>query len=167
MQISFSGTHGTGKSTSAAYEYRNQKLLHPDKSVYLLCDLEALCPFPINKETTEQAQSWLFASQIQHEIQATSRFDIVITDRTIVDTIAYTYVTGFESLASGMLGYAEQYVEAYYSITVKQMAHNSYCHHDGIRDTDHYFRAAVESTLKDLYKQLKDAGAIHGNLYFA
>jgi len=167
MQISFSGTHGTGKSTSAACEYRNQKILHPGKSVYMLCDLEALCPFPINMGTTEQAQSWIFAQQIQHEIQATAKFDIVITDRTIVDTIAYTYVAGFETLASGMLGYAEQYVEAYDSITVKQMEYNSYCHHDGIRNTDHGFRTAVESVLKDLYKQLKDAGAIHANLHFA
>lgn len=167
MQISFSGTHGTGKSTAAAYEYRNQKILHPDKSVYLLCDLEALCPFKINMETTEQAQSWIFARQIQQEIEAAARFDVVITDRTIVDVIAYTYVAGFEALACSMLGYAERHVEAYDSITVKQMEYNGYCHYDGIRDTDYGFRAAVESMLKDLYKQLNDAGAIHGRLCFA
>ena len=95
MQIAFSGTHGTGKSTTAALEYHNQKIIHHGKSVILLCDLEALCPFPINRETTEQAQSWLFANQIQSEIQASSRFDVVVTDRTIIDIIAYTYVAGF------------------------------------------------------------------------
>jgi len=167
MQISFSGTHGTGKSTAAALEYRNQKMLHPDQSVYLLCDLESLCPFPINRETTEQAQSWMFASQIQHETQAASRFDVVITDRTIVDVIAYTYVSGFEALACAMLGYAEHHVRVYDDITVKQMQFNAHCHQDGIRETDPGFRAEVEVILKDLYQQLKDTGAIHGNLYFA
>ena len=165
MQISFSGTHGTGKSTAAAYEYRDYKIIHPDKSVCLLCDLEASCPFPINRETSEHAQSWLFANQIQQEIHAAKRFDAVITDRTIVDIVAYTYVAGFEALACAMLGYAEQHVRAYNTIVVKQIEFNSFCQADGIRDTDQGFRAEVQVLLKDLYKQLKESGAIHGNLY--
>lgn len=164
-QISFSGTHGTGKSTAAADEYRNQKILHPEKTVRLLCDMEALCPFPINRETTAQAQSWMFANQIQQEIKAAARFDILVTDRTIVDVIAYTYVAGFEGLACGMLDYAEQYVQAYDEIKLKQMKFNSFVHQDGIRDTAPGFREEVESILKNLYSQLQDTGAIQGGLY--
>ena len=141
-------------------------MLHPDKSVCLLCDMEALCPFPINQESSEQAQSWMFSNQIQKELQAAERFDILVTDRTLVDIIAYTYVAGFESLAAGMLGYAEQYVKVYDEIYVKQLKFNSLLHEDGIRDPDPDFRASVESVLKDLYAQLQDASAITGSLYF-
>lgn len=165
-QISFSGTHGTGKSTSAAFEYRSLKLLHPDKSVCLLCDMEAYCPFEINKGTSERAQSWMFARQIKHEIESSVRFDYIITDRTIVDIIAYTYVAGFDRLASGMLDYAHHYVKAYDEIRVKQLQFNSFLYEDGIRDIDPSFRADVESVLNDLYAQLQSSGAIHGNLYF-
>lgn len=166
-QIAFSGTHGTGKSTSAGHEFINQKCLHPEKSVALICDLEALCPFPINRETTERAQSWIFARQIQREIQAADKFDIVITDRTIIDVVAYTYAAGFEALACGMLGYAEQHVKAYDYITVKQMEFNSHCRMDGFRDTDPVFRAKVEALLMDLYKQLQESGGLNGRLFFA
>ena len=165
-QISFSGTHGTGKSTSAAFEYRNQKIQNPDKSVHLICNTSAMCPFPINMQATEESQSWRFANQIQFELQASSRFDILVTDRTIVDVIAYTYVAGFEGLACGMLDYAHHYVHAYDVIRVKQAKFNQFFHNDGIRDTDPVFRDEVESVLKSLYKQLQDAGAINGSLYF-
>ncbi len=166
MQISFSGTHGTGKSTAASLEYRHQKTIHPGKSVGLLCDLEAYCPLPINKKTSIQAQGWLFAYQLRKEIEARQRFDIVVTDRTLIDIIAYTFVAGFEILACSLLGVAEQYIQFYDDITIKQARFNNHLHPDGIRDTDPDFRASVEFVLKDLYHQLRSAGALHGNLYF-
>ncbi len=165
--ITFSGSHGTGKSTSAAKEYRDQKIFHPDKSVCLLCDLEAHCPLPINKETTDKAQLWLFSNHIRKEIEARDRFDIVITDRSVVDVIAYTYAAGFEALACSMLGFAEHHVSTYDEITVKQIKHNQYCHSDGIRETDPGFRAQVETILKELYRDLKKAGSIRGSLFYA
>ena len=66
-----------------------------------------------------------------------------------------------------MLGYAEHYIRSYDEITVKQSGFNKYCHHDGIRDVDPGFRAQVETILKDLYKQLKESGAINGRIYYA
>jgi len=166
-QIAFSGTHGTGKSTAAAKEYRDQKIFHPDKSVCLLCDLEAHCPLPINKETTDQAQLWLFSNHIRQEIAARARFDIVVTDRSVVDIIAYTYAAGFEELACAMLGFAEHHVQIYDEITVKQIQFNHHCHQDGIRDTDQDFRARVETILKEMYQQLKKSGLIRGSLFYA
>jgi hypothetical protein len=37
----------------------------PDKSVHVLCDQEALCPFLINKQTSPEAQMWIFTNQIR------------------------------------------------------------------------------------------------------
>nr|WP_321399382.1 AAA family ATPase [uncultured Desulfobacter sp.] len=164
--ISFSGTHGTGKSTAAAKEYIDQKI-NPEKSVCVLCDMEAMCPFQINEKTTEQAQDWLFANQILRETEARARFDIVITDRTIVDVVAYTYAAGFQELACRMLGFAEHHVQIYDEITIKQAKFNQHCHNDGIRSTDLDFRMQVETILKDIYRQFQHAGAIRGSVFYA
>lgn len=165
--ISYTGSHGTGKSTAAAQTYNKLKICHPTKSIRLLCDLEADCPFPINTETTEDAQLWMFSNQLQTELVALSRFDILVTDRTIVDIIAYTYCAGFQGLACAMLGIAEQYVGHYTEINFKKIEDNPYCFPDGIRDAENMaFRGGLESILIETYRQLDNAGFLAGVVRF-
>lgn len=165
--ISYTGSHGTGKSTAASQVYHELKIFQPTASVRLFCDLEADCPFPININTTEEAQLWIFSNQIQAELFALSKFDILVTDRTIVDTIAYTYCAGFQGLASGMLGLAEQHVGHYNEINFKQIKDNPFCFPDGIRDTeDVAFRMEVENVLLEMYRQLESEGFITGSIYY-
>jgi hypothetical protein len=71
----FSGTHGTGKTTSAYHQANQEKMFNPGKSVHALCNLEAFSPWPINRDGSEQTQAWLFANQIKQEISAMRRFD--------------------------------------------------------------------------------------------
>ena len=143
--------------------YVDCKVNHPDKSVRLLCDLEADCMFPINSATTKESQMWLLTNQIQEELEALYRFDVLITDRTVVDIIAYTYAAGFHDLAFSMLSLAEVHVSIYDEIYFKQIDFNSFCFQDGIRDADNSdFRLEVEKTLKDMYTQLTDAEFIKG-----
>lgn len=165
--ISFTGSHGVGKSTTAGIMYSDYKVNHRDKSVRLLCDLEADCMFPINSKTTVEAQMWIFTNQIQKELEALHRFDVLITDRTVVDIIAYTYAAGFQDLALAMLALAEAHVSIYDEIYFKQIEFNSFCFQDGIRDAEHPdFRAEVEKTLKDMYAQLTESEFIKGELYY-
>jgi hypothetical protein len=164
--ISYTGSHGTGKSTDASRTYYELKKSNPTASVRLFCDLEADCPFPINVNTTEEAQLWMFSNQIQVELFALSRFDILVTDRTIIDVIAYTYCAGFQGLTEAMLAVAEQYVGHYSEITFKQIKDNPYCFPDGIRDDDVGFRVNVENTLIEIYKMLDLEGFIKGPIYY-
>lgn len=165
--ISYTGSHGTGKSTAASQTYHGLKMLQPTASVRLFCDLEADCPFPINTNTTEEAQLWIFSNKIQAELFALSKFDILVTDRTIVDAIAYTYCAGFQDLACAMLGLAEQHVGHYTEINFKQIEQNPFCFPDGIRDAEAAdFRLEVEKILKEMYIQLKSAGFITGSIYY-
>ena len=164
--ISFSGAQGTGKTTSAYNHAREMKINNPDKSVATLCDLEAFCPYPINQAATEETQEWIFANQIRQELTAMHRFDLVVTDRTILDAIAYTMVIGFTSLADSMLSYAQHHVpQHYHQIYFKQIKNNQHCHPDGIRDVDQGFRQAVEDVLKEIYSQLSDPAVYPGRLY--
>lgn len=165
--VAYTGSHGTGKSTAAAQTYHELKLSHPTSSIRLLCDLEADCPFPINHETTEDAQLWMFTNQIQAELVALERFDVLVTDRTVVDIIAYTYCAGFQELACAMIGIAEQHVGHYTEINFKKVNDNPYCFPDGIRDTSNAaFRSEVENLLIETYRQLELSGFITGAIHY-
>lgn len=164
---SFSGAHGTGKSTAAGRCYIDAKYCNPKASVQILCDLEREGPYPINTATTEKAQSWIFGNQIQREMDALNYFDIVITDRTVIDVVAYTYVAGFHSLAKGMLAYAEQHIQNYRAIHFRKIEYNPYCHPDGSREVDiPEFRQAVENTMLEFYQQLDLANLFPGKIYY-
>ncbi len=157
--IAFTGSHGTGKTTAAYQFAESYKIEHPDKSVHVLCDQEALCPFPINKQTSPEAQMWIFTNQIRQELWLMSRFDIIISDRTVVDAIAYTDVAGFDSLAQGMFDLTLNHIPNYTSIKFKTIIENDFCCQDGIRETeDSRFRAEIEDRLFDLYENLLDGG---------
>lgn len=162
---SFSGTHGTGKTTAALQLAQQEKLYNPGKSVHVLADLEAFCPFHINQTGSEKTQAWIFSNQIRAEMEAIHRFDITVTDRTIIDVIAYTRAMGFHSLAEGMLKYAEHHCQYYSSIHFKQIRFNQHCHPDGIRDTDLEFRQEVENTMLEIYLLLETHGMLPGGIY--
>lgn len=160
-RYAYSGTHGVGKSTAAMENGPLLKFACPGKSVHILADQEALCPFAINKETTPEAQLWIFSNQIRQELILSSRFDILVLDRTIVDVIAYTQAAGFDSLAAGMMAVAENYVGVYNSILVKRIKNNPFCFNDGIREAaDLEFRQRVEDILLALYARLELGGYI-------
>lgn len=161
QRYAYSGTHGVGKSTAAMEKARLIKLSCPGESVHILADQEALCPFAINKDTTPEAQLWIFSNQIRQELILSNRFGILVLDRTIVDVIAYTQAAGFDSLAAGMLSVAENYVGVYNSIDVRLIRNNPFCFRDGIREaSDLEARQRVEDILLDLYGALTRGGYI-------
>lgn len=165
MIRSFSGAHGTGKTTATLQCAQQEKLYNPGKSVHVLCDLEAFCPFHINQAGSEKTQAWIFSNQIRMEMESMHRFDITVTDRTIVDVIAYTRALGFHSLADGMLKYAEHHIQYYSSIHFKQIRFNQHCHPDGIRDIDLEFRQEVETTMLEIYTLFERHDMIPGGIY--
>lgn len=167
MIIAFTGTHGTGKTDAAMIKGAELNRQYPKKSVHAMPDFEAFCPYPINGDMTEASQRWLFGRRIHRELECLSVFDILVTDRTIVDVIAYTYVAGFIDLADGMMAYARQHVKIYHKIYFKKIINNGHCHADGIRDAENkLFRQDVEDVLAELYADLVDGGQIPGKLFF-
>ena len=155
MKISFTGTHGTGKTTSVlktAYDY---KLKYPNKNIDILTENAKHSPLPINKKATEESQLWIFTNQIQKEIAVLSKSDVLITDRTIVDSIAYTKRRGFDKLAEKKLELAKYYISTYNTIYLKLIKNNDYCFQDSLRvHDDSTFRQEIEDILIEYYKQL-------------
>jgi hypothetical protein len=162
---SFSGAHGTGKTTAALETAQKEKLYNPGLSVHVLTDMEVFCPYPINQDGCEETQAWIFSNQIKSELEALRRFDIVVTDRSIVDVIGYTRALGFWDMADGMLKYAEHHLQYYSSIHFKQIQFNKYHHHDGIRDMDLAWQQEVQDTMLEIYDLLEKHDRLPCGLY--
>lgn len=146
--IAFSGTHGTGKTTQA-YALAS-RLKREGKGVVVLDELARECPLPINKEATAATQHWILAAQIKRELKLMSKYNTVITDRSIFDTIAYGMVLGL--LSSTLAEAYEPYVSSYYSrIFVLDPQVFSFQKDDGVRDMDVSFRENVHKCLVCIY----------------
>jgi predicted ATPase len=153
--ISFTGAHGTGKTTSVLKKSREIKIQYPQASVFILQEVASFCPLPINQKTTADSQLWIFATQIKRELELCSSWDIVISDRTCIDAVAYTYRAGFHDLAERMFSLASLNLHLYKEIYFKTIKNNNYHFSDGVRDcSDKTFRCEIEIILKNYYSRL-------------
>ncbi len=113
--IAMSGPHGTGKST-AVFALAAERKRENGGEVGIVQEVARRCPYPIlaaGETPTRTAQIWIFTQQIQAELEACRHYDTVVTDRTIVDCIAYSSVAGFHDLAAGQLAFARHHVGIY------------------------------------------------------
>ncbi len=157
MKISFSGTHGTGKTTSAYKLAYKMKISNPGKTVGLYLSQNRDCPYGFNKKASKQAQLWIFATQLKNELDLATKFDILITDRTVYDPIAYAYYFGYIDLANDLLSCSLHHVNSYNKIILKTVANNDFLVKEGNdRDVeDLNYRLLVENNLRRIYSYLK------------
>jgi len=156
--IAFSGAHGTGK-TSSVYLMAHQLKLSQKTEVGIILETARQCPYPIvskeNAIPTKEAQLWIFSSQMQAEMNAQRRYGIVVSDRTIIDCIAYTAAAGMYSLAYAMREIAVQYAKtAYKEIHFRTINDHDYLVDDGARNLNCDFRGEVEMAMLSLYADL-------------
>jgi len=149
--ISFTGTHGVGKTTRAFEMGAELKKNSPEKSVRVLTDIEADCPYPIGRGGVLKTQEWIFYNKMAREVDAMARVDLVVTDRTIMDVIAYTHCLGYQTAAIRMMAAAEEHFRNYKQIIFLSTLANPFQFNDGIRDMDPCFRLKVESILIKFY----------------
>jgi hypothetical protein len=154
MIIAFTGSHGTGKSTAVYQKAHQLKLDYPDKKIGVFNENAVWCPFPINEETTREAQLWMFTNQIATEMEYLSRYDIVVSDRTCVDCIAYSTYRDFNDITEKMLEFSKIHIHRYKEIYFKKIENNPYAVNDGFRSCEKNFRNDIEKILKNLYKEL-------------
>lgn len=154
-KVAFSGTHGTGKTTSTFELATKCKHACHNRSIHILTELASESPFKINKQTTEESQLWIFTNQIKTELEMSMRYNILITDRTIVDSIAYSKTAGFNHLVEQKIELAKSFISTYDYIFFKQTNTNNYLFTDGIRDgNDLDFRLKVETHMISIYSIL-------------
>jgi nicotinamide riboside kinase len=156
--VALSGTHGTGKSTLA---YKLAALLKVKGfSTILVDEMARECPLPINMQATTATQLWILAAQMKRELELLGRYDYVICDRTLVDTLAYATVLGQWVPVESYLDYVKH---TYDSIYLLDHTSFNYQIDDGVRHMDPRFRKDVAYTLIDLYND----GPVSYNLIFS
>ena len=157
--IAYSGAHGTGKTTAtyrAAYEL---KMNNPSMEVGYIAETARMCPFPLmgeNSTTSKNGQIWVFAEQIRREQEAIRHYDLVVSDRTVCDSLAYAVLAFGEEdpVVRGMFEYVRGYLSEfkYQEVRFLTTTRNPFCVQDGFRATSG--REEIEKILLDLYDRL-------------
>lgn len=156
--IAYSGAHGTGKTT-AVYRHATDLKMRQTGSVGVILETARMCPYPIlsarNDKPSMDAQIWIFSRQMQEEMRAAQIYDVVVSDRTILDCIAYTAAAGMHELAFAMREVARHYAPmAYQCVYFMSVVDHDYCVDDGFRSQDLEFRREVEWALLSLYDEM-------------
>lgn len=150
MKIAFIGTHGTGKTTlthNLVLELKNK-----GKDVDFHGEIAKKCPFPINEATTKKAQIWLILYQILSEIEIEDKSEILISDRSILDSYCY-YVNKF-----GRSKYLEPLVKKHletYDFLIKIPIRKGFLKKDKIRSINPQFQKDIDNIFNKILKTLK------------
>ena len=147
--IALSGTHGTGKTTNAYILCAEAKKLGINTVV--LDERARECPFPINEEATNDTQAWLILSHAKKELELIRSYDLVISDRSILDPYVYGLSLNIKGPYTSLLTYCVSHVLAHYeSLYLLDKDAFSYCVDDGVRAMSTEFRDKVHQVFLDV-----------------
>lgn len=156
--VAFTGAHGTGKTTAVYQMAHRLKMENPGKEVGVVMETARRCPLGFLSDgrqiIDEASQRWIFAAQILAELEAAQRYDLVVSDRTVCDCIAYTILGGHHMAAMGMMGLARAHMRVYREVRLLRIADHDRLVSDGVRNTDRLMRERMEDHLMDIYREL-------------
>lgn len=140
-KCAFIGSQGSGKTTKA-YELATT-LKKMGKDVFVLSEVARSCPLPINEETTIEAQFWIFGKQITREQSA--KAEIIISDRTLLDSIAYGY-RKFPDTYKSLFPFIKEYMKTY-DFVIYLPPNDGFLKDDGLRSINKSFRNEIDSLI--------------------
>ncbi|MFZ5720929.1 MAG: ATP-binding protein [Pseudomonadota bacterium] len=159
LRLALTGPHGTGKTTlikalSAKLE-KYGRVSTCREAPRLIIDRVGDSEFFRRESNTTARQALIFLEHIMEERRASLDADIVLSDRTLVDHLAYTTVLfpkevdtpevriyreiAYESLST---------YEAIFQLPIEFAPED-----DGVREADINFQRAIDETLTDLYRE--------------
>lgn len=146
------GSHFVGKSTTV--EKLVSALREKGHDVAHIPEVVRDCPFPINEETTFQAQFWILIEQIRREMELHKGNVILVTDRTVLDNFAYMYRRWKQRAVSDeQLKAAENLVRHWiksYDLLFLLEPFEMEIAEDGFRSTDREFRNEIHGIILHL-----------------
>jgi thymidylate kinase len=151
VNIAITGTHGTGKSTlsySLAAYYKQQ-----GRNVKIIQEVARTCPFPINKGMTREAAKWIYLEHFKKELEAQSKHEIVIGDRSVYDSFAYAkYFHLCDYALATLESLAFQHLYRYDKVIFVRP--DLPLHDDGTRSSDHEFQSKVDEIFSCAIKMI-------------
>jgi thymidylate kinase len=150
FKVALVGTHGVNKTT-IAYELAGL-LKRKGRTVELLTEIARECPFPLNEQGTRDAYQWIIARQVQLEIEKSSRADVLVCDRSVLDNFAYyarRYGTRGEE-AEALKLYCGSWMRSY-DLLVRLPVSEALAP-DGFRSTDADFQREIDVLCDELFE---------------
>ena len=148
MRIGFTGTMSVGKTTlvKALQEIPDLKdyVFTTECSAYLHS-----LGIPLNHETTIEGQTVFLAERVSELMQPN-----IVTDRTIIDVMAFTHCANRVSYIDGdaFEEYAKRFLSGYdYIFYVSPKGVD--IEDNGVRETDATYREEIDRTIKKLLKK--------------
>lgn len=163
VKIGVIGAHGTGKSTLVLGLAARIKEFNPGLKVGIVSEVARSCPWPVNKETTEEGQTWIFHKQTLEELEAAKRNDVVICDRTVLDNLTYAYRAGFHNVVKNLLTVAVAWMRTYDLILFVRPGDYAPTD-DGFRDSDKEFQREIDCQINDWLRLPGLPGVNHHNI---
>lgn len=149
MKIAFIGTHGVGKTT-LVYEFVTF-LKKKGYNADVLTEIVRRCPFPINEERTLDTQRWILFKQITEEMELCNKNDIVVCDRSSLDSYAYLFSKFGDDMLT--LGVVSEWVKTY-DLVFKVGINPEFLKEDGIRSVDKDFQKEIDMAVDVLIENL-------------
>jgi thymidylate kinase len=144
VKVAFIGTHGVGKTT-LCFDLAS-RLKRLDLGVDIVKEVARSCPLPINRDTTLEAQAWILHAQIAAEIEAASRYEAVICDRSVLDNYAYMVARiGRRPEYEPLVRRWVQTYDALFKVPVLQAPS-----FDGMRDLDAAFQSEIDAVIDEV-----------------
>jgi hypothetical protein len=150
FKVALVGTHGVNKTT-IAYELAGV-IKRSGRTVELLTEIARECPFPLNERATREAYHWIIARQVMLEIEKSTRADILICDRSVLDNFAY-YLRRYGSAgqdAEALGSYCRAWTCSYNLLVRLPITHALTA--DGFRSTDAEFQHEIDLICDQLFE---------------
>jgi GTPase SAR1 family protein len=143
LKIAFIGSHGVGKTT-LCYGLA-ARLKERDVSLDVVGEVARRCPLPINRGTTREAQTWILHTQIAEELLASARYELVISDRSVLDNFVYLLLaTGHPNVLEPLVDMWARTYDLLVHVPILDQPNP-----DGIRSTDPSFQLEIERRLAE------------------
>lgn len=86
-KIALIGSHGVGKTTLSYLLASKYKM--EGRSVKIVQEVARSCPYPLNDKMSKEACLWIYHEHMKKELEASQKFDMVICDRSCIDSFMY------------------------------------------------------------------------------
>ena len=142
MKIAVIGTHSTGKTTLCHDIVA--ALRHVGRDAQVVNEVARGSPLPVNENTSFDAQYWVLATQIKHEIEYGTLHETIVCDRGVIDNFMYL-LRRFPDKAALLSPLVLEHCKRYYLIIRTLIEKDA--EKDSFRSVDQGFREEIDAML--------------------
>lgn len=150
-KIGIMGAQGCGKTTLALKMAASIKCEDPRLNVSILPEVARSAPGPINEGSTAENQLWIHHMQFCNEIKLSMTSDVLVCDRTVLDSLVYSRVLGYNDIIESYLLNAIAWLNTYDMIFWKRPMFDVF--DDGVRSANKDFLINTDNVFDQFVRE--------------